>query len=131
MNKIKLIAVLIPLLFHLNVNAGTLCQTMTPATDSEKYSMELIPEEIGNVVLVKFTIPEDCYVSIKVTDIPGNTVQELVQDEMTAGTYIVYHKCAGNIFNESDRYIMDIYESHDDKGMKIHSKELNLSAKKN
>ncbi len=129
MRKINLIAVLISLLFYMNLNAGTMCQTITPNADSDKYSVELIPSDKENIVLVKFTLPEDCYVNIKVTDNGGNTVQELVSDEMPAGTYNIYHKCAGKIISGNDKCIMEIYKSRDNVSMKIYKKEIVISAK--
>ncbi len=129
MTKINLIAVLITILFQLNANAGTLCQTIAPTADKDKYSVELIPEGNGNIVLVKFTIPEECYVNIKVTDNEGITIQELVHDEMPAGSYNVYHSSAGNIFNGKDKCIMEIYGNSDNLTKIIYSKEVLLSVR--
>lgn len=129
MTKINLIAVLISVLFQLNANAGTLCQTITPTADNDKYSVELIPEDKGNIVLVKFTIPEDCYVNIKVKDNEGKTIQELVQDEMFAGTYNIYHSTSALIFNGKDKCIMEIYKNQDNLKETIYTKEIKLSVK--
>lgn len=111
----------------MNANAGTLCQTLTSGHDKDRYSVELIPEENGDIVLIKFTIPEDCFVDIRVTDMAGNTVQELVQDEMHAGSYNVYHSSVGNIFNGNDKCVMEIYKSSENPDKIIYSKEITLS----
>jgi len=129
MTKINLIAVLISILFQLNANAETMCQTITPDSDNDKYSVEILPSDKENIILVKFTVPEDCYVSIKVTDSAGNLIQELVKDEIPAGSYNVYHNTSEMIFNGKDKCTMEIYKTHDDSKEAVYTKEIILSAK--
>ncbi len=129
MTKINLIAVMISILFQLNANAGTVCKTKTPYADTYAYSFELMQEDNGNLVLVKFTIPEDCFVNIKVTDIEGNAIQELVQDEMPAGNYNVYYSIPGKYFNDKDKCTMKVYKTHDDLKEAVYTKEIILSGK--
>ena len=129
MSKINLIALLILILFQLNANAGTFCQTIPPISVNDKYSVELITEAKGNIVMVKFNIAEDCYVNIKVTDKNGITIQELVQDEMPAGTYNVYYNTSGRTFNRKDKCIMEIYKHSDNLTDTIYTKEIILSVK--
>lgn len=128
MYKIKFIAVLITIIFQINVNTEVMCQLTAPK-NINLYSVEVTQTSEENIVLVSFSIPEDCFVKIKVTDIKGNAIQELVDEEIPAGNYNVYHKSAGSIFNRKDKCVMEIYKNSDDLNEVIYKKETILTSK--
>ncbi|HMQ70548.1 MAG TPA: T9SS type A sorting domain-containing protein [Ignavibacteria bacterium] len=104
MYKLKFIAALITIMFQINLNAGAKCQQAVPI-NKNLYSVEVTQTSEENIVLVIFTVPDDCFVKINVTNTEGKTILELVNEEVPAGNYNVYHKSEVNIFNGKDKCV--------------------------
>lgn len=114
----------------MNSNGGTLSQTVKPIDDNDKYALELIPAGIKNMVMIKFAIAQDSYVIIKVEDIRGNMIQELVCNEMQQGSYKVFNKTPEAVINDIYKYKMEIFNSNGDLKDLVYSKEIISKQKK-
>ena len=125
MKRIMLAAVLIIILLQLQVNAGVLCQASAPGNETPDYKLEAISISGESVQLLKITLVEDCYVTIKVAD-PTQT--QLADGEMQKGTYNVYYKSSDGRCDRSVKCIMEIYRDQS-KTEVICTREIMLQGK--
>lgn len=96
--KYIVLAILITALFF-STNSRSQPALITEKKGSENRLMQNYPNPFVNNTLIEFTLKDENFVKLFVTDIGGNIITTLVEGEADSGKHCVYFK-TGETVNE-------------------------------
>lgn len=71
--------------------------------------LEAYPNPFSIITLITFRLPADRFVNLSITDLKGETIEELVNGETEAGEHRIFFKPAESIHGDDYKCVLQVY----------------------